>query len=89
MALVVRGNFLESEMMLEWAAGQTAEITTAHQSSIPADCDEPGARSTKPGVCSAADAYGVDGFHEWRGKRHCRQLAEEPIGGMAENAEAI
>ena len=28
------------------------------------DCNEPGARSTKPGVCGAADAYSADGSHD-------------------------
>ena len=46
-------------MMLECAAEQTTEIT--------ADCDEPGAMSTKRGVCAAADAYSACGSHELRG----------------------
>ena len=63
-------------------------LDRAHQSWIPADCDEPGARSTKPGVCVAGDAYDACDSH-LRGERHCCQLAEEPIGGIAEAAGAI
>ena len=73
--------------MLEWAAEQTTEIATDLINR--ADCDEPGARSTKPGVCAAADAYSAYGAHESRGERHCCQLAEETTGGMAEVAEAM
>ena len=39
-----------------------------HQSRIPADCDEPGARSTKLGVCAAGDAYSAYGSRELRGE---------------------
>ena len=84
------GVIKESEMMLEWAAEQTTEITTEliNREVLPTATNK-GARSTKPGVCSAADAYSSYGSHELRGERHCCQLAEEPIGGMAEAAEEI
>ena len=59
------GVIKESEMMLEWSAEQATEITTtAHRSGIPADSDECGTRSSKPGVCAAADAHSTHGSHE-------------------------
>ena len=84
------GVIKDSEMMLEWAAEQTTEIATELlQPWISADCDEPGARITKPGVRAAADANSTHGSHESRGERHCCQHAEEPTGGVAEAAETI
>ena len=70
------GVIKESEMMLVWAAEQTTEITTEliNREFLP-----PGARSTKPGVCIAADAYSAYGSHGLRGERHCCQFAEEPL----------
>ena len=46
-------------------------------------------REQKPGVHLAADVHSAYGPHEWRSKRHGRQLAEEPTGGMAKTAETI
>ena len=52
-------------MMLEWAAEQTTEITTEliNREFLPT-----AARSTKQGVCAAADAYSAYGSHQLRGE---------------------
>ena len=55
------GVIKESEMMLEWSAEQVTEITTEL-------IDLEGARSRKPGVCAAADAYSAYGSDELRGE---------------------
>ena len=63
------GVIQESDMMLEWAAEQTTEITTEliNREFLPtATNQERGVQN--PGVCAAADAYGTHGSHEWRGK---------------------
>ena len=59
------GLIKESEMMLEWAAGQPTEITTtAIDLEFLAGGHERGRRSAKPGVCVAADAHNTHGSHE-------------------------
>ena len=80
------GVIKESEMMLEWAAEQTTEITTELIDRV--FLTTATNQVQKPGVRAAADACSVYGSHESRGERHCCQLAEEPTGGMAD-AETI
>ena len=84
------GMIKESEVMLEWAAEQTTEITTEliNREFLPtATNQEPGVQNLE--FCVVADAYSAYGSHELRGERHCCKLAEEPIGGLAEAAEEI
>ena len=56
------GVIKEFEMMLEWAAEQTVEITTAaiDLEFLRSETNV----SAKPGVCAAADAHGPHGSHE-------------------------
>ena len=80
----------ESQMMLGWAAEQRTEITqeAVDLEFLPAVTNA--ARwSTKPGVRAAAEAHSTYGAHESRSERQCRQLAEEPVGGLAKTAEAL
>ena len=58
------GVIKESEMMLEWGAEQPTEITTTaiDLDFLPTATNQE--RSTKPGVCAAADAYSACGSHE-------------------------
>ena len=59
------GVIKESEMMLEWAAGQPTDITTtAIDLEFFADGHERGRVSAKPGVCVAADAHNTQNSHE-------------------------
>ena len=63
------GVIQESEMMLEWAAERTTEITTelVDRDFLPtATNQERGVQ--KPGVCAAADAFSTYGSHEVRGE---------------------
>ena len=55
-----RRHSFAGEILLEWAAEQTTEITTEliNREFLPRSA-EPGARSTKHGVCAAVDAYSV------------------------------
>ena len=70
-------------MMLEWSAEHVTEIMTnlRELEFLPT--------STNSGVRAAADAHSTRGSHEFSGERHCRQLAEEPVGGMARTAETL
>ena len=61
------------------AAVQMTEISTEF---MDRDQDEPGTRSTRPGVHPAAEAHRAYGCHDWRSEGHCCQLAEEPLGDM-------
>ena len=73
---------------LEWSAEQMTEISKRfHRSGIAADQEEPGTRSTRPGVHLAADAQRAYGYHDWRSERHCCQLAEELLGDVTTIAE--
>ena len=58
------GVIQESEMMLEWAAEQTIEITMTSVNLEFLPSGESGQRCAKPGVCVAADAHGAHGSHE-------------------------
>ena len=59
------GVIKESEIMLEWAAEQTTEITTAAiDLEFFADGLYRGQRSAEPGICVAADAHSTHGSHE-------------------------
>ena len=73
-------------MMLEWAAEQGMEIS---RESIDLEF-LPNKSNVERGVRNLvfADAHGLDGAHEPRSERHCRQLAEESFGGLATTAEA-
>ena len=76
------GVIKESEMMLEWAADQTTEITTTaiDLEFLPTDSNEE-SRSAQPEVHFAADAYDAYGSHEskrttllpTRGRTHWRR----------------
>ena len=63
------GVIKESEMMREWAAEQTTEISTEpiNREFLLIAANQ-GAKSTKPGVCAAADAHNTHGSHELRGE---------------------
>ena len=56
----------ESEMMLKWSAELETEITTMMAIDLEfLPTDEFGTRSSKPGVCVAADAYSTHDYHEF------------------------
>ena len=90
MEAIFAGVIKESEMMLEWAADQTMEITTTaiDLEFLPTDPNE-GRGGEQSGVHFAAHAYEACGSHESRSKRHCCQLAEEPTGGVATTTGTI
>ena len=80
----------ESQMMLGWAAEQATEITQeAVDLEFLPTVTNAARWSTKPGVRAAAEAHSTYGAHESRSERQCRQLAEEPVGGLAKTAEAL
>ena len=84
------GVIKESEMMVAWAAEEVTEISTEliDRDFLPtATNQERGVQNLE--FVFTADAYNAYGSHELRGERHCCQLAEESIGGMATTAEEI
>ena len=86
------GVIKESEMLLEWADEQVTEITTDTRSIVeflPTD-DEPGAEECKTwSLCCSRCTKRSWLSRVMKRMTLYRQLAEEPIGGMAEAAETI
>ena len=83
------GVIKESEMMLEWSAEQTTEISTEFidREFLPTMTNQERVVQNLEFILQQMhNAYGP---HEWRSERHCCQLAEEPLGGVATAAEEI
>ena len=85
------GVIKESEMMLEWVAEQTTEITTEliNREFLPTTTNQERGVQNLELVPLAADVHNACGPHEWRSKRYGRQLAEEPTGGVAKTTGKI
>ena len=82
------GVIKESEMILEWSAEQTTEIATGliNRELLPtATNQERGVQNLEFVLQQMHTA--LMALTSYDGERHCCQLAEESVGGMAETAE--
>ena len=76
------GVIKESEMTLEWAADQTMEITTA-AIDLEFFPESNGGRGVSNLEFVLQHMHRCSGLARVKSTRHCCQLAEEPVGGVA------